>query len=277
MGALDFVSPNAQAAAAFLSKSPLLVFDDLLALAGGEQAQRSLAELESKLDHLRLREDIAETLGGEFAIALDGPLLPTPSWKLVAEVTDAARLQRSLQALVGKANDEAASAGRPGLLQLEAEQVGAQTYHSLRGGELPFEVHYTFADGYLVAGPSRALVMQALRVRESGEALSRSAGFLALFPPGRQDHFSGLAYQNLTGVLGVLSGLAGSAQLTEEQRRSLESFSRDAKPTLLVAYGESDGIQVSGIGGGLDFDPSSLALPLLLEKGLSGTTRRARP
>jgi hypothetical protein len=277
MGALDFVSPNAQAAAAFLSKSPSLVFDDLLALAGGEQAQRSLAELESKLDHLRLREDIAETLGGEFAIALDGPLLPTPSWKLVAEVTDAARLQRSLQALVGKANDEAASAGRPGLLQLEAEQVGAQTYHSLRGGELPFEVHYTFADGYLVAGPSRALVMQALRVRESGEALSRSAGFLALFPPGRQDHFSGLAYQNLTGVLGVLSGLAGSAQLTEEQRRSLESFSRDAKPTLLVAYGESDGIQVSGIGGGLDFDPSSLALPLLLEKGLSGTTRRARP
>ncbi len=277
-GALDFVSPNAQAAAAFLSKSPSLVFDDVLAIVNADRAQaaRSLAELEGKLDHVRLREDIAETLGGEFLFALDGPLLPTPSWKVVAEVYDAPRLQRSLQVLIGKANDEAASAGRAGL-RLEAEQVGAQTYHSLEGGELPFEIHYTFADGYLVAGPSRALVMQALRTRETGESLSRSGAFLALFPPGRQDHVSGLVYQNLTGVLGSLSGLAGQAQLTDEQRRSLDAISRDARPTLVCAYGESDGIQVAGIGGGLDFDPSSLALPLLLERGLSGTARRAGP
>jgi hypothetical protein len=278
MGALDFVSPNAQAAAAFVSKSPSLVFDDLLAIANADRnkAARELAELEARLDHVRLREDIAEALGGEFAFALDGPLLPTPSWKVVVEVYDAARLQRSLQVLIGKVNDEAASAGRAGL-RLEAEQVGAQTYHSLRGGELPFEVHYTFADGYLVAGPSRALVMQALRARETGESLSRSGAFLGLFPPGRQDHVSGLLYQNLTGVFGALSGLAGSAQLSDEQRRALDAISRDSRPTLLCAYGETDGIQVAGIGGGLDFDPSSLALPLLLERGLSGTARRAGP
>ena len=275
MGALDFVSPNAQLAAAFLSKNPSLVFDDILALAKGDRAAGALSDLESKLD-LRLRDDIAETLGGEFALALDGPILPTPSWKLVAEVSDAARLQRSLQVLVGKANDEAVRAGRAGLL-LEAEQVGAQTYHSLLSRDLPFEVHYTFADGYLVAGPSRAIVMQALRTRETGAALSHSAAFLALFPPGRQDHVSGLVYQNLQGVFGSLSGLSGSAPLTEQQRRSMDALSRDAKPTLLCAYGEVDGIQVTGIGGGLDLDPTSLALPLLIERGLKETTRRAGP
>jgi len=278
MGTLDFVSPNAQAAAAFLSKSPSLVFDDILALVNTDAATatRGLAALESKLDQLRLREDIAEALGGEFAVALDGPLLPTPSWKLVAEVSDAARLQRSLQVVIGKANDEAASARRPAL-SLEAEQVGAQTFHSLRSAELPFEIHYTFSDGYLVAGPSRALVMQALRTRETGASLSHSQSFLALFPAGRQDHVSGLVYQNLGGVLGSLSGLAGSAPLTEQQRSSLDALSRDAKPTLLVAYGEVDGIQAAGIGGGLDFDPATLTLPLLLERGLKGTPRRARP
>ncbi len=275
MGALDFVSANAQAAFAFLTKSPALVFDDILGIAKGERAAGALSDLESKLD-LRLRDDIAETLGGEFALALDGPILPTPSWKLVAEVSDAARLQRSLQVLVGKANDEAVRAGREGL-RLEADQAGGQTYHSLVSRDLPFEIHYTLADGYLVAGPSRAIVMQALRTRETGESLSHSPSFLALFPAGRQDHVSGLVYQNLGGVFGSLSGLSGSAPLTEEQRRSMDALSRDAKPTLLCAYGEVDGIQVAGIGGGLDLDPTSLALPLLLERGLKGTARHAVP
>ena len=133
-----------------------------------------LARLESKLD-LNLREDLAATLGGEFALALDGPLLPTPAWKLVVEVYDPARLQASLERLVARVNDEAASAGRPGI-RLESEQVGEETYHSLRG-ELPFELHYAFAGGYMVVAPSRALVMKAIRTRDSGNVnRSRAKG-----------------------------------------------------------------------------------------------------
>jgi ferric-dicitrate binding protein FerR (iron transport regulator) len=126
MGALDFVSPHAQGAAAFLFKGPALVFDDVVDLisTNDTRARDELARLESKLD-LNLREDLAATLGGEFALALDGPLLPTPAWKLVVEVYDPARLQASLELLVTRTNDEAASARRPGLL-LEAAQVGGQ-------------------------------------------------------------------------------------------------------------------------------------------------------
>jgi hypothetical protein len=136
MGSLDFLSPNAQAAAVFLSKTPSQVLDDMLSFVSKKDAKgvSELAHIESELQ-LRLREDLADTLGGEFAIALDGPLLPTPSWKLVAEVSDPARLQTSLQALVARAAQGAAGAGRPAPLA-EAEQVAGETFYRISGGGL---------------------------------------------------------------------------------------------------------------------------------------------
>lgn len=277
MGSLDFLSPNAQAAAVFLSKTPSQVLDDILSFVASsdDKGISKLAHLESELE-LRIREDLADTLGGEFAIALDGPLLPTPAWRLVAEVSDPARLQASLLVLVAKASQAAARAGRPAP-RAEAEQVGGETFYSITGGGLPVELHYTFADGYLVAAPTRPLVMQALRTRAGGDSLGRSSAFLALFPAGHRDHVSGLVYQNMAGVFGTLLQMFGSAALTDQQRSSLEAFTGDAQPTLVCVYGESDGIQVAGIGGFLSLDPANLALPMLLERGLPGTARRRAP
>ncbi|HEY3120204.1 MAG TPA: FecR family protein [Vicinamibacteria bacterium] len=277
MGALDFVSPGAEAAAAFVTKSPALVLDDILGLRAGRDAEGSdpLAMLESKLN-LRLREDVAEALGSDFAVALDGPILPTPAWKLAVEVYDAARLQAAVRALVDKAGEEMIRAGRPAP-RLEAEQVGAQTYYSIRGGVLPFEVHYTFADGYLVAAPARALVMQALRTHETGDSLPRSAGFRAMLPADGRDHASGLIYQNLGPFTSALLDVAGSAQLTPEQRQSFESLARDARPTLVSLYGEEDAIRMAGTGGFIDLDPTAFALPMLLQRALPGTGHQGRP
>jgi hypothetical protein len=255
-------------------KTPSLVFDDLMSIfsASGPRPRRELAELESKLD-LRFREDVAATLGGEFALALDGPLLPTPAWKLVVEVYDPVRLQASLGQLVQRANDEALRAGRPGLTLL-AEQAGDDTFYALHGAGLPFELHYAFTGGYMVAAPSRALVMQAIRTRESGDSLGRSASFRALFPPDRDAHVSGLVYQNLGRMVGSLLEAPGAAQLTPEQRGSVEDLTRDARPTLLCAYGEERGIRVAGLGGALDFDAADLALPMLLERVLPAVMRQ---
>jgi ferric-dicitrate binding protein FerR (iron transport regulator) len=275
MGSLEFFSPNATGVGAFVSKDPALVLDDILAVSAagkGPRARRELTELESRLD-LRLREDLAATLGGEFAVALDGPLLPTPSWKAVVEVSDPVRLQASLQVLAAKASEEDARHGRKGV-RLEAEQVGAQTFYALRG--LPVELHYAYSGGYLVAGPSRALVRQALRTRASGETLARSDRFRALLPPDSESHVSALLYQNLGASLGSLLGAAGSV-VTDEQRGSLEELAQKAKPSVVCAYGREDGIQLSGDGGLMDFDPANLALPVLLERVLPGTARRGAP
>jgi DNA-binding FrmR family transcriptional regulator len=265
MGALDFVSPTAQAAAAFVAKSPALIFDDLVSIAGAQgSASELLASLESKLD-LHLREDLAETLGGEFAVALDGPLLPTPSWKLVVEVVDPARLQSTLEVLVRRANEEDARAGRTPLV-LASEEAGGQTYHVLRGTGLPVEVHYAFAEGYAVAAPSRALVMRALQSRASGDTLARAASFRALFTPDRDVNVSGLVYQNLGPVVRALLDAPGAGALSEQQRRSFDALSRDTRPTVLCAYGEPSAVRVAGLGGAFDLDTTDLALPMLLER-----------
>ena len=209
MGALDFVSPYAQGAAAFVFKGPALVFDDLVGLIAIGRLRRprdELARLESKLD-LSLREDLAATLGGEFALALDGPLLPTPAWKLVVEVYDPARLQSSLELLVtpGERRGGERGAARPPA-RVRAGGRGDVSFPA--AASCPSSCTTPSPDGYLVAAPSRALVMQAIRTRESGETLGRSARFRALFPPDRDAHVSGLVYQNMGPTIRSL--LAGA-------------------------------------------------------------------
>lgn len=277
IGSLEFVSPGAQVAAAFVVKSPALILDDVVGMVSAADggAGQGLAELESKLE-LHLREDLADTLGAEFALALDGPLLPTPSWKLIVEVYDPARLQASLMTIVTRASDEAQGAGRTGV-RLEAEQAGDTTYYALRGGGLPLEVHYAYSGGYLVAAPSRALVMKAIQARAEGETLPRSSRFRALFTPDRDVNVSGLVYQNLGPLVGSLLDAPGAGSLSAEQRRSVQALAGDARPTMVCAYGEPDGIRVAGLGGVFDFDTGDLALPLLLERVFPGTRRLAAP
>jgi DNA-binding FrmR family transcriptional regulator len=277
MGALDFVSPTALGAAAFVAKSPALIFDDLVSMTVGAPggASEDLASLESKLD-LHIREDLAETLGGEFALALDGPLLPTPAWKVVVEVADPTRLQSSLEVLVRRANEEAARAGGPALA-LESEEAGGQTYHVIRGARLPVELHYAFAEGYVVAAPSRALVMRALQVRASGDTLARSASFRALFPPDRDVNVSGLVYQNVGPMIRSLLDAPGAGALSADQRRSFDGLTQDTRPTVLCAYGEPSAVRVAGLGGVFDLDTTDLALPMLLERVRRGTSRMATP
>ncbi len=147
----------------------------------------------------------------------------------------------------------------------------------IRGGGLPFEVHYAFADGYVVAGPSRALVMRALLTRASGDTLARSARFRSLFPPERDVNVSAVVYQNLGPLVGTLLDAPGAGALSTDQRRSVQALGNDARPSVLCAYGEPDAVRVSGLGGVFDLDTSELALPVLLERVLAGTRAKANP
>jgi FecR-like protein/putative zinc finger protein len=276
MGALDFVSTQASLAGAFVVKSPALLLDDLLAFQGtGPEARREMAQVEAKLK-LRIREDLAEALGGEFAFALDGPILPTPAWKVVVEVYDPSRLQSAIQALVAAWNDEAQRDGWPGL-RLEAEQSGDRTYYALRptDARFPVEVHYAFDHGYLVAAPSRALVARALETRESGERLAQSDRFRSLFPADGQTNVSAVLYQNFAPLMKSLAD--GASLAGEEQRGAVAALAGATEPSLVCAYGEPDRIQVAGLGGLFDLDLSGAALPLMLGRLIPGTEPRAHP
>jgi hypothetical protein len=96
---------------------------------------------------------------------------------------------------------------------------------------------YTFADGYMVVAPDRALLMESLKIYASGDSLARSTSFISLLPKDANENYSAIAYQNLTPVLTPLLG-----QMSGKAADALRQMAADAKPTAVCVRGEEDSI-----------------------------------
>lgn len=263
MGALDFISPNANVATAFVVKEPALLVDDLLGFLETVKPdlRRSMQDIE-KQQGFDIRSDFAAPLGGEFAFAIDGPILPTPSWKVVLEVYDQAKLQGTFERAVEKLNQFSVLHGK-GKLSWENTTAGDRTYYSLKSADAGLEVHYTYANGYLVAAPSRALLEQSIKNRDAGQTLVRSARFMSALPQDGNTNFSAILYHDLAPLMQPLAERmknAGGAELTEEQRQMLGSIDANAPPTLAYAYAQGDRITLAANteGGAFGLSPASL-------------------
>jgi hypothetical protein len=240
MGSLDFITPNASIAVAMLSKDPKAIADDLMKMAAPNKAQTAgWNDEESKLQ-INLRDDLAASLGGEFLVALDGPVLPTPSWKAVIEVNDSQHLEQTLERLATAISNQA-SGKQAHSIAIQPSDVDNQRYYAVRdlssGNTL---AQYTFAGAYMIIGPSRAVVMEALETHATTNSLARSSAFRALLPKDVNDHYSAIAYQNLSPVLApLLSELNGQAA------DALRTLAADARPTVICARGEQDRIEAA--------------------------------
>ena len=274
MGSLDYVSSNAGAAVSFVAKQPALMLDDIFSTIGASDPNfnHSLAQTNSELG-LDLRNDLASALGGELTLALDGPVLPTPSWKAIVEVNDSGALQVAIDKLVQDFNRDVQKSNQPGLTFNQA-QVGGRTIYTIRsqGVGLSTEYDYTFADGYMIVAPSRALLLAALQTHANGTSLARSASFRALLPSDNQANFSAMIYQNLSPILKPLASQVNSGQLA-----FLQQLAADAKPSVFCAYGESDRIEVTSNGKLFDLNPGLPTLIHLLGLSDHGTSRQANP
>lgn len=255
MGSLEFISPDASLVAACVVKQPSLIVEDLMAADLWKYLQEAGAA-----HGFDVRNDLAAPLGGEFAFAVDGPLLPIPSWKLVFEVYDQARLQQTLERLVQQINPILAQEGKPGL-QWDRVEVNGRTFYTLKLSDTGLEMDYTFINGYFVAAPSRALVERAIKYQESGYTLLRSQRFIAALPGDKQANFSAVFYQNLAPALGSLSALAQrmGQSGSQNKQQALPSLAT-AAPTLAYVYAQSDRLIISanGEGGLLGLNPGSL-------------------
>lgn len=249
-GALEFVSPQAAAAAAGLLKDPAAMFDDLLALAGTGDAGAAarFAEVEARLG-VSLREDLAAALGGDFAVALDGPWLPRPAWKVVLEVRDPGRLTHGLDRLTEAWNRAAAGEGR-GTLAWREEAVAGRVYRTLATAGGADLLHLTFEDGFLLAGPSRALLAESIDRRAAGATLAASRAFLDLLPSGAETDFSAVAWQNLAASAGELGRLLeAAAGVPAEERDRLAALAGELGPMLAVASAAGDEVTLATRGG----------------------------
>src|SRR6266699_1001227 len=274
MGSLDYVSTNAGAAVSFVAKQPAFMLDDIFNTIGASDPnfKQGLARTNAELG-LNLRDDLASALGGELTLALDGPVLPTPSWKAIVEVNNSGALQLAIEKLVQDVNREAQKSNHPGVT-LNQTQAGGRTFYRIESqvGGLSNEYDYTFGDGYMIMAPSRALVLAALQTHANGTSLARSASFRALLPKDNQANFSAMIYQNLSPILKPLA-----SQLTSGQLALLQQLAVDAKPSVFCAYGESDRIEVASSGKLFDLNPGLPTLIHLLGLSNHGTSHQANP
>jgi FecR protein len=269
LGSLDFISPDATFVWAAAVKQPSAIIDEITARS--PQLQQKLAEVQSLLG-IDVRNDLAAALGGEIAGAQDGPLLPTPSWKVAVEVYDSARLQATIAKLVDAANSDAALHGSAGI-QLQQQTANGRTYYTLSSADhqgLP-EIHYIYTDGYLLAAPSQALLDRAIQSRATGYTLARSAAFTALIPRDQYANFSAMVYYNVGSSLSPLIERFNNNQaLTDKQQQTLQEIAGNLKPTLIAAYGEPDRITFATNGSLFNMTLGNMSLLELLKN--PGTT-----
>ncbi len=263
MGALEFISPDANVAMAFVVKEPVSLVDDLLGFleTAAPDLRRHFRDLEAQ-HGLDVRRDFAAPLGGEFAFAIDGPVLPTPSWKMVFEVYDQARLQQTFEQVVEELNRWAAKEGQKGL-RWERADIGGRTFYALKSDDHGLEVHYAYVDGYLIAAPSRALVDRAIRYADAGYTLLRSPRLLSALPEDGNVNFSALFYHDLAPLLKPLADRIGDSakSLPADEQRALKSLAAGAAvPTLAYAYAQGDRITIAANseGGPFGLSPASL-------------------
>lgn len=279
MGSLEYISPDANVVAGFVVKNPSALVDDLLGVLNtvSPDLNKKLAELQTE-HGLDLRKDFAAPLGGEYAFAIDGPILPTPAWKLVFEVNDPAHLQQAFEHVVDEVNKQMIKEGKSGL-GWERSDEGGHTFYTLRSKDFGVEVNYVFANGYLVAGPTRALVEQSLKYHDSNVNLAHSAKFTAGLPADGNTNFSALVYHNLAPLVQPFANRIPNSATSGEQRKAIAAMASNMQPTLAYAYAFGDRIEFASNtdGGPFGLSPASLLgtpnafeLQHILQMGMGG-------
>jgi len=225
MGTLDFISPDATFAASFVVNNPAALLSQLPAGAF--------------TDFQNMASDMAQTLGGEVTIAVDGPLLPSPSWKIAVEVNNPARLEWSIEQMV-KAEQQAQPDAN---VQLTNEVMNGLTYYTLTTAKSPIAVNYVFTDGYLLMAPNHGLLATSIQNRTAGTTLASSTTFRQQLPQNGQMNFSALVYYNASAAIAPMADqLKQTKFLTADQQKALAVLTSDRAPTLIYAYAEPDRI-----------------------------------
>jgi hypothetical protein len=240
IGSLDFITPNASLAFATLTKEPAAIADDLMAMAEQKHGGNAdWSEVDEKLQ-ISVRDDLAANLGGDFLMALDGPVLPTPAWKLVIEVNNSDQLESALERMVASLRNQM-QGPKEHPAEIVPRMEGDRKYYTIHDVKAGTDAaQYTYVDGYMVIAPNRAVLADALQAHASGNSLARSAAFRSLLPKDTNENYSAVAYQNLSPVLTPLL-----SQFSGQSAEAIKNLAADAKPTVICAWGRDNSIEAA--------------------------------
>ena len=247
MGALDYVTADATFVSAFVVKNPVSLLEDVITVASAKNSSfvEELARVE-KEQGISLRDDLAAPLGGEVVIALDGPVLPVPSWKVVVEVYDPVRLQKTIEMFVGKVNQKFNDPTAQGL-KLDREESGGRTYYVLSSPLATVQVNYVYENGYMIAAPSRALLTRAIEARAAGQLLTATERYRSLLPEDGEANFSAVVYESLGSYLGSIADQIGKSEgASPEDKAQMTILGAGSPAKLLLVYGYEDRLVFAG-------------------------------
>jgi ferric-dicitrate binding protein FerR (iron transport regulator) len=251
MGSLSFVSPDAGFAVSTILKNPALIVDDLT---------KTMSQMADKPVALT---DLAGAFAGEVTIALDGPLLPVPSWKIVAEVYDSGRIQSAFSRLVSDYN-ASPNHDRTGDLALTQDAAGGYSYYRLKFDKLPWEADWAYANGYWVAAASHELVSRAIQNWQTGYTLPKSQNFQSRLSHDGNTNFSAVMYHNMGQTLTPLLGLLNGLNITPDQQKSIDSLKQGDTPGIIGFWAAPDRIDMAAKGTVFGMDVPAL---LTLQSG----------
>lgn len=232
MGSLEFFSVDTTIAAAMLLKEPISIMDDI-----GEIELPNDIEAAAELE---LFYSVVSVLGGEVAIGLDGPALPTPAWKAVIEAYDATLLQESIEFSIARFNDHSAENTVGASIDFAPADVSGYSGYeitltvdeSVALGEWDSaSFNYAFVDGYMIAAPSAALIGRAIGFYESGSGLQTGSEFRELLSRDGYLDFSAIYFSRLGQLIGDFTKNLPS-NLTEEQQAAINTLDQDASPSM---------------------------------------------
>ncbi len=252
MGSLDFFSINTAFVGAFILKSPELIVQEIKQLSGeswdSESSENALA--------VEISQDLVASFGGEVAFGLDGPALPTPSWKIVLEVNDETLLQETISKIINIANNQQSNSNRS--LEITPLEMGSYNGYQIKlsikadvndqKNNIDVSINYAYIDGYLIAAPNSAFLERAIHQYQSGIGLLSSRSFQSLLAQSGDFDVSALAYSRIEQILSDLTknlprGLTRTQQIDLHEIRA-----ENRQPSILTVTGQSESIRLAHAG-----------------------------
>jgi ferric-dicitrate binding protein FerR (iron transport regulator) len=215
-GAAEYLPSDAVLAGYVSTREPLQLFEEFTAqmVKSVPDFARGLASMEEMLG-VGFAQNLTAALGTEAALAVTGLSASGPTWMMAALAYNPAVIDSSLQKLVATFNAELPPDQQGKRIVLEQETLGGRTWNTMKPGELPLRITWTYDRGYLVAASDRAVAERAIATRDSGSPLVWSAEFLGQLPWSAGLHPSAFGWLNAKGALGILSTFTSNAALAE--------------------------------------------------------------